>query len=47
MLGSGSNGNGAPELALRGGEAEGHEGFEEVFGDGDPGELGGEGKDST
>ena len=45
MLGSGSNGNGAPELALRGSEAKGHEGFEDVFGDGDPGELGEEGKD--
>ena len=45
MLGSGSNGNGAPELALRGGEAKGHDGFEEVFWDGDPGELGEEGKD--
>ena len=47
MLGSGSNGNGAPELALRGGEAKGHDGFVEVFWDGDPGELGEEGKDST
>ena len=47
MLGSGSNGNGAPELALHGGEAKRHEGFEDVFGDGDPKELGEEGEDST
>ena len=30
---------------MRGGEAKGHDGFEEVFWDGDPGELGEEGKD--